>query len=481
MTPAEVTAEQRVSAPLLAGVNSLLDAPLLPLSDDEVIDTVRDIEYARRILDAAEHRVLVQVCERSIPDKTGAGTLPKFLMHTLRISHREAALRNTAVVELGTFHNLHGDEREPQHPETAQALAEGAICVEHARKISEVLKKIPRHTLTEKHVAAEAALAEYARTVHVDDMGKVGAKLLSYLDLEGPAPDHRERQRRRSLHLSKAGVDGMARLIGDVTPELSALLEPVLAKWARPGMNNPDDPDSPRGDCEHVDREAMVAAAARDTRTTVQRNHDAVLALLHPETKVDHLGTHRGLPVELILTMGIDQLEDAAGCATTATGGTVPITEAIELAAHAKPYLLIFDSQGQPLHFSRRRLASADQRRVLTATLRGCSRPGCDAPASMCAVHHVTEWARGGSTGIDNLTLACDACHALVNDGPNGWKTVVMDRFSEYPGRVGWIAPKHVDPYQEPRVNHRHHPDELIAEGREARRRENGSPPHPTE
>ncbi|QVI23591.1 HNH endonuclease [Nocardia tengchongensis] len=70
----------------------------------------------------------------------------------------------------------------------------------------------------------------------------------------------------------------------------------------------------------------------------------------------------------------------------------------------------------------------------------------------MCAAHHVTDWAKGGPTDINNLTLACDHCHALINDGPGGWKTVVMGKDSPYRGRTGWIAPKSVDPTGTPRV-----------------------------
>ncbi|MCU1647778.1 MAG: hypothetical protein JWN03_8053, partial [Nocardia sp.] len=41
------------------------------------------------------------------------------------------------------------------------------------------------------------------------------------------------------------------------------------------------------------------------------------------------------------------------------------------------------------------RLASPAQRLALIASEKGCTRPGCDAPATMCAVHHVDEWAKG--------------------------------------------------------------------------------------
>ncbi|MRH93638.1 HNH endonuclease, partial [Nocardia sp. SYP-A9097] len=109
------------------------------------------------------------------------------------------------------------------------------------------------------------------------------------------------------------------------------------------------------------------------------------------------------------------------------------------------------------------RLATKAQRLALIAAEKGCTRPDCSAPASLSAVHHITEWAKEGPTDIENLTLACDACHALVHDGPGGWKTVVTGPDTDFPGRTGWIAPAHIDPTRTPHVNHRHHPGELLA------------------
>ncbi|MTE14186.1 HNH endonuclease signature motif containing protein, partial [Nocardia aurantiaca] len=134
------------------------------------------------------------------------------------------------------------------------------------------------------------------------------------------------------------------------------------------------------------------------------------------------------------------------------------------LAQNAIPFLAVFDHHGLPLHLGRgQRLASPAQRLALIAAEKGCTRPGCTAPATLAAVHHVREWAAGGTTDIGNLTLACDACHGLVHDGPGGWKTIVLGPDSEYPGRTGWIAPPHVDPSRTPRVNQHHHAPEQLA------------------
>ncbi|WP_262982593.1 HNH endonuclease [Rhodococcus sp. MTM3W5.2] len=40
----------------------------------------------------------------------------------------------------------------------------------------------------------------------------------------------------------------------------------------------------------------------------------------------------------------------------------------------------------------------------------------------MTAVHHIHDWSKSGTTDIGVLTLGCDGCHALIHDGPGGWK-----------------------------------------------------------
>ncbi|MFQ6327646.1 DUF222 domain-containing protein [Nocardia sp. CWNU-33] len=458
-------AEQRVADPLLSAVTDLLEQPLTGLSDDKVTQLLRDVERSGRMLAALTNRLTVEVVERHIPARAGAHGPKGFLMETLRLSSQEAGRRIAAAHCLGTWRDMSGETHEPRHPRTAAALADGDISADHANRIAAILKRVPGSTADPEFEAAEEVLAEHARTGSPDDIAKVGDAILAYLDPYGKLTDDQDRKRMRGIMIGRQRADGMSPLRGELTPTLRALLDPVVAKLARPGMNNPDDPESPSGDCEYVDREAMVAAAARDTRTAAQRNHDALVALLQPGMSADKLGAHRGLPVSTILTMSIADVERAAGVATTATGGTVPLTEALQLAEQSQPFLAVFDHNGLPLHFGRaKRLATAAQRMALIASVRGCTRPGCDAPASLCATHHVTDWIKGGPTDIGNETLACDHCHALVHDGPGGWKTIVLGPDSQHPGRTAWIAPPHIDSTRTPQINHRHHPSELLAE-----------------
>ncbi|MEV6773850.1 DUF222 domain-containing protein [Nocardia sp. NPDC051030] len=452
---------------LADAVDALFEASLTAVPESGIAALLREIETSTRRLAALGHRLLVEVCERSIPQRVGAGSPVRYLEETLLLSHADAVARVKAAKQLGTWHDVGGQALDAVLAHTAKAQAAGEISADHARVIAKITDRIPNGVSREDREAAEQILVELARSATPDDLPKAGERIIAHLDPDGTLTDDTDRARMRGVVLGRQRADGMSPIKGEITPMLRALLDPVLAKLARPGMCNPDDPQSPWTADDSVTREQVEEAAARDNRSVAQRNHDALQAFLRPEMGPDNLGSHRGLPVSAIFTMSVAELDQAAGVVTTASGGTVSIPEALKLAEKALPVLALFDHQGMPLHLGRgKRLANAAQRLALIAAERGCTRPGCNAPATLAAVHHITEWAEGGTTDIENLTLACDHCHALVSDGPGGWRTVKLGGDSDFPGRTGWIAPTHINPTGIPRVNLRHHSKELITQAR---------------
>ncbi|WP_326310609.1 HNH endonuclease signature motif containing protein [Nocardia sp. CDC153] len=438
----------------------------MPCTDDEVVSTMREVEEARRQLEAVARKLAAEAEVRSLPQKAGVGKLSRFLAETLHLGRGEALARANAVQVLAAKTDPSGGERPVELAWTASAQECGFISEAHVRAIVKIMGRIPGSVNADDRAIAESQLVHLAVQTGPDALPKAGEHLLAYLDPDGKRSSEEDRARMRGVSLGAQRADGMRPISGLITPALSAVLDPYLAKAARPGMCNPDDPQSPWVADENLNPETVEAAAQRDRRSTAQRTHDALLALLRPDLGPAQFGHHRGLPVSTIFTMTVAELEAAAGVTTTASGGTISIPEALRLAEQAIPFLALFDHSGRPLHLGRakkNRLASPDQRMALIAAEKGCSRPGCTAPATMAAVHHVTEWSKGGATDIENLTLACDSCHALVHDGPGGWKTVVLGPESETPGRIGWIAPSHIDPTGTPRINESHHAPELLA------------------
>jgi hypothetical protein len=197
----------------------------------------------------------------------------------------------------------------------------------------------------------------------------------------------------------------------------------------------------------------------RDARSAAQRNHDAFSAIVRSTLMSGELGSHQGMPVTIIATATLEDLQAKTGVAHTGGGTLLPMRDVIRMAAHAYNYLLIFDKAKCCELFKGRttRLATPEQRLVLYATERGCTHPGCDIPAYWCQVHHVNDWRRGGRTDIDNLTLACGPDNRLADQ--NGWRTRKNAR-----GETEWLPPPDLRPHNlgQPRSNTYHHPEKLL-------------------
>ncbi|HEX8509564.1 MAG TPA: HNH endonuclease signature motif containing protein, partial [Propionibacteriaceae bacterium] len=72
----------------------------------------------------------------------------------------------------------------------------------------------------------------------------------------------------------------------------------------------------------------------------------------------------------------------------------------------------------------------------------------CTRPPQWCERHHIIEWAAGGTTDLDNLTLLCRYHHH--NYAQRGWTCRLNnDRLPE------WTPPRWLDPTQTPILNSR--------------------------
>jgi len=81
-------------------------------------------------------------------------------------------------------------------------------------------------------------------------------------------------------------------------------------------------------------------------------------------------------------------------------------------------------------------------RRALTARDARCRFPGCT--ARRCDAHHITHWADGGATSLDNLMLLCRRHHTLVHERGLAIERDVLGGliFVRKDGRVVEIAPR---------------------------------------
>jgi hypothetical protein len=451
---------------LLSVVDEIAAAPSMDVDDVQVADLARMNEKIVRALTYQGLKRLQDVNDRGLFRKAGHSTLHRFVMSELRVTRGDASSRLKALEAAGEMLSMQGEKLPPKCPAAAEALASGAIGLTHMDVMLKVRDKIPHKSAPEVYDVVDAWMADNARTSTPTELEVCGREVLARVDPDGTLTDDTDRKRNRGLSDGDQGLDMMAKITGNLDPQTLALFRTVMDVWAAPGMNNPDDPNSPVGAVDDPSMDAVVieAAAERDSRSRAQRQHDAFKAILKTILEYKLLGTsHRGLPVQVIITMTKQQLDEAAGIAHTASGVDLPVKDALELAARSDKSLAVFaNHSADVLYFARtKRTAQQGQRMALFAKDRGCTSPGCRNPASWTEIHHTKPWAVGGLTDIDVLVPACPPHHKMIGPGEDQWQTVML-RDGPDAGRVAWTPPKYIDPDQHPRINRAHHVDVTV-------------------
>lgn len=439
---------KRIAA-MAAELADLTDESFDALSTAERLRLCAQWETLTRRQAVVTHRLVAGLAHAPVAE-LGEASVTVALATLLRISKEEAGRRVREARDLAPRSSMTGETLQPALPQTAAAAARGQIGREHIRVIRGFFDRLPSFVGFDEREAAEAQLADIACGLTPEELRVAAHRLATLLDQDGELTDA-DRARRRYLILGKQQTDGMSEVRGRLDPAGRATIEAVFAKLGAPGMCNPED-ESPT-----VDGEATAEAAASDNRSTGQRNHDALVAMGRMLLASGALGSHKGLPVSLIISTTLQDLESGKGHAVTGGGSLLPMSEVIRQASAAHHYLAVFDKHtAEPLYLGRtRRLASKAQRIMLYSKERGCTRPGCTAPAYHSEVHHaVADWANDGHTDITDLTLACGPDNRRVK--PGGWTTR-----KRKDGRTEWIPPPQLDTGQA-RVNNYHHPERYL-------------------
>jgi len=433
-----------------AAAAALVERSFDEFTHRELVELLGELETVTWQLPAVGHRVIARLQREASPAELGAKSLGSVLTQRLRISGREVRRRLAEAEDLGPRTALTGQPLAPKLAPTASAQAHGALGPEHVTVIRSFLDTLPGWVDPEIRALSEQTLVHVGSGNGPEELRKTADKLAVAIDQDGPKPDDVERDRKRFLRLGPQQADGMSRLTGLLGPEARAVVEPILAKLAAPGMCNPADHE-PR-----VSGTPSQEQIDTDDRTAVQRNHDALIAIGRSVLSSGELGQHNGLPVTVVVSTTLQDLESARGSGVTGGGSLLPMADLIRMASHAHHYLAVFDKHTtEALYLGRsKRLASVGQRIVLHARDRGCTKPGCTVPGYGTQVHHMTGWARDGQTNVDEVTFACGGDNRLAE---HGWTVQLRD------GAVEWIPPPELDVGQA-RINYLHHPERLLAE-----------------
>lgn len=421
------------------------------LTRTELMAVMDEYETLTCQLPAQTHRMLAQLQAETTAKEWGAASWNEVLRVRWRLSKAEAGRRLGEAAMLGPRRALTGEPLPPALAAVAAAQAAGLINADHVKVLREAIDGLPTFVDMAARQQFEVDLVRLAASVGPKELRDTAEFRLFLLDQDGPEPDDAERERRRGVTVGKQGRDAMTPLTANLSPEAYAVWEVLFAKFAAPGMCNPDD-DEP---C--VSGTPTQAQIDNDHRTLAQRRHDAMLVIGRIALMCGDLGQLNGLPVSVIIRTTLQDLESRAGLGVTGGGSKIPIKDVIRMAAHANHHLAVFDkATGSALnHFRARRTATPAQRVMLIARDGGCTKPCCTKGFYYCQVHHAeAAFADGGNTNVDDLTLACGWDNRAVHkDG--GYTTSVNER-----GVVEWQPPLALDNGQA-RINYYHRPELL--------------------
>lgn len=392
-------------------------------SDDELVAVLRLCEGAARRLDRLTVEATAELQRRGTLAERGYRYPAHALRDLLGLERADARRRVTAADHVCARVGLTGELLPARLPETAAAFATGIAGLRHVEVVAGVLGSAAAARLApDVWAAAELELAGKAALYTPAQLREYGHALIERLDKDGAEPEDDEPAplpRNELLLTRRRGGGGWIKGRFEDAAAFEAIAAVLDSKSA--------------------------PLTAEDDRPLPQRQADALAEVC------GHVLTHADLPAaggrrpQLNVLVRLEDLENRARAGCLDHGATLTPESLRQLACDAAVVPIVLGGRAQPLDVGRATRTIPDGlRRAVAARDRGCAHPGCDRPQSWCEIHHVEEWARGGSTSIDNCVMLCRTHHRMLHHD-SGWILRIRDGSPEF------IPPKWIDPEQRAR------------------------------
>jgi hypothetical protein len=400
------------------------DAAWWATTDPDVVAGLDTMHQVMQIVTAAYLHLIRQVDTRDIATAEHARTTTAWLRDRLVL---DAHVARQLVDQAAALDRC---------PAVDAALSAGTIDIRQAVAIIDAVDLLqdgdPDDRVDARTVgAAETRLVEFAEEFAPAKLRRLGGRILEHVApdiaeaIDGRAMRRQERRARRQRGFTLSPpVDGKVRVGGYLTVEdaatVAAALDPLCAP--RPG----------------------------DDRTPPQLRADALVDICRLALRTAALPDNGGEPPQVAVTIPFDPLTAELGPAVLDNGERLTAATARRLACDAQLVPIVLGGDSQVLDTGRtRRLATGPLRRALVARDNGCAFPACDRPARSCDAHHITPWAKGGPTNLNNLVLLCHQHHRLIHD--SDWAVrLAADDLPEF------VPPPILGQPQRPRRNRYH-------------------------
>ena len=118
----------------------------------------------------------------------------------------------------------------------------------------------------------------------------------------------------------------------------------------------------------------------------------------------------------MVVSMDLAALRDLKGRASLAYAPPVDPEVARRIACDAVISRMVLSARSEPLDIGRKSpVIPAPMRRALQLRDHRCRFLRCGRPPRWSDGHHITHWADGGPTCLDNLVLLCRAHHRMIH------------------------------------------------------------------
>jgi hypothetical protein len=410
---------------LAGGAWDVLDGP-------KTVAAVEAIVAARSLLDAALVRGIDRLEATDAQRELGWASVKDFLTH-LTGGHKGTGggLVRTA-------------EQLRDLPQVQAALESGRVTLPQARAIAGRVHTLPR--VPEFRTAVAARMLDLIDTHGHDasDLQTAVGDVVRDLDPDAAivntekekAKAERGAHHARHLCFAEDGHGGV-RLTGYGTLEDAERIKTVLHPLAAPLTTEP-------GSCGGVNRrpgqpmfdeDGIATSAAcltpgcghdgRDPRDAGARLWDALVDACDRLAATDDLPRDHGTKPRIVVLIEHDSLQQQVidtGLARhghAPTGARFSATAVRRMACDADIIPSTLGTHGQVLDVGRaQRLVTAAIWTALVIRDRHCAFPGCTRMPLACDAHHITHWADGGATSLDNLVMLCRHHHVLLHQSP---------------------------------------------------------------
>jgi hypothetical protein len=369
-------------------------------------ELVRLVDDVAALAGAARAGIAVEAVSRGIPAETGQSTQVWIREHAP--SQRQAGVRPLAVLvgEMAGATALTGEACLPD-PESPRGMVWARTCTGEVAPplamaaLAEIDRLAPR-LVPDAVPTVTTALLDLGVAWGPTMMRRLRPRLLADHGRPGELDAEQERLA-PSAFLSAPQVESgdLTEYRMGLTPEQATVMEAALGPLCAPRPND--------------------ETGERDLRSNGQRRIEALIELCRRAVRA---GVSRGGPAEstsaVYVTVGLEALQSGTGAGevlgSSAAGTLLSPAVLRRMCCDADIIPTVLGAQGEQLDLGRsERLFTRPQRRAVWHRDRGCTYPGCSAPAAWTQVHHIHHWLDGGGSDLDNAALLCQRHHTHVH------------------------------------------------------------------